>query len=118
MDRLTPPRLIATTTFTVEGFRITEYLGIVRGVVVRAPTISQGFFGGLRSIVGGHIQEYTDMCELTRQHATQQMMEHARDLGADGVVGIGYDASEIGQSATEVLCYGTAVRLERSAAGA
>lgn len=115
MDQLTdrnPARLIATTTFTVEGFRITGYLGIVRGVVVRAPTISQGFFGGLRSILGGEIQEYTQMCETTRQQATAQMMNHARELGADGVVGIGYDASEIGQSATEVLCYGTAVLLE------
>jgi uncharacterized protein YbjQ (UPF0145 family) len=107
-----PPRLITTTTFTIEGYRITDYLGIVRGVVVRAPTISQGFFGGLRTIMGGEIQEYTQMCEQTRQQATVQMMEHARELGAHGVVGIGYDASEIGQSATEVLCYGTAVRLE------
>lgn len=105
-------RFIATTTFSVDGYRVTEYLGIVRGVVVRAPTISQGIFGGLRTIVGGHIREYTEMCEQTRQHATQQMMEHARELGANGVIGIGYDASEIGESATEVLCYGTAVRLE------
>lgn len=104
--------VVATTTFAVEGFRITEYYGIVRGVVVRAPTISQGIFGGLRTIIGGHIQEYTAMCEQTRQDATYQMMEHARELGANGVIGIGYDASEIGQSATEVLCYGTAVRLE------
>ena len=115
MTDLAPTRLIATTTFTVEGFRIVEYLGIVRGVVVRAPTISQGFFGGLRLIVGGEIQEYTQMCETTRQQATAQMMNHARELGANGVVGIGYDASEIGSSATEVLCYGTAVRLERVA---
>ena len=105
-------RLITTTTFAVEGFRIADYLGIVRGVVVRAPTISQGFFGGLRTIMGGEIQEYTQMCEQTRQQATVQMMEHARELGANAVVGIGYDASEIGTSATEVLCYGTAVRLE------
>ena len=105
-------RFIATTTFSVEGFRIVEYLGVVRGVIVRSPTISQGFFGGLRTIVGGQIQEYTQMCEQTRQQATQQMMEHARELGANGVVGIGYDASGIGESATEVLCYGTAVRLE------
>jgi uncharacterized protein YbjQ (UPF0145 family) len=104
-------RLLTTTTFSVEGYRIVEYLGIVRGVVVRAPTITQGFFGGLRTIVGGHIQEYTEMCEMTRQHATQQMMLHARELGANGVIGIAYDASEIGQSATEVLCYGTAVVL-------
>ena len=118
MDPLQPTRIIATTTFTVEGFRIVEYLGIVRGGVVRAPTLSQGFFGGLRSIVGGHIREYTEMCEQTRQQATQQLMAHARELGADGVVGLGYDASEIGDSATEVLCYGTAVRLEPLAPGA
>jgi uncharacterized protein YbjQ (UPF0145 family) len=116
MHLANPTRLIATTTFSVEGFRIAEYLGIVRGVIVRAPTISQGFFGGLKTIIGGQIQEYTEMCETTRQHATQQMMEHARELGANGVIGIGYDASEIGQSATEVLCYGTAVRLEPLAA--
>ena len=112
MELPNPARLIATTTINVEGYRIVHYLGIVRGVVVRAPTISQGFFGGLRTLVGGHIQEYTDMCEQTRQHATQQMMQHARELGANGVIGIGYDAAEIGQSATEVLCYGTAVVLE------
>jgi uncharacterized protein YbjQ (UPF0145 family) len=106
-------RIIATTTFVVEGYRIREYLGIVRGVVVRSPTISQSFFGGLRTIVGGQIQQYTEMCEQTRQQATQELMAHARDLGANAVVGIGYDASEIGQSATEVLCYGTAVRLDR-----
>ena len=112
MQRIDPARIIATTTFTVEGFRIVDYLGLVRGVIVRAPTISQNFFGSLRTVLGGQIQEYTQMCEQTRQDATVQMMEHARELGANAVVGIGYDASEIGQSATEVLCYGTAVRLE------
>lgn len=115
---LSPTPLLATTTFSVEGHRIVEYLGIVRGVVVRSPTISQGFFGSIRSIVGGYIQEYTDVCEQTRQHATQEMMLHARELGANAVVGIGYDASEIGQSATEVLCYGTAVVVERVGPGA
>lgn len=118
MERIDPARIIATTTFTVEGFRIVNYLGIVRGVIVRAPTLSQNFFGSLKTVLGGQIQEFTQMCEQTRQDATVQMMEHARELGANGVIGIGYDASEIGQSATEVLCYGTAVRLERSAAGA
>lgn len=112
MDSPTPERLIATTTVAVEGYRITEYLGVVRGVIVRAPTISQGFFGGLKTIVGGQIREYTEMCEQARQQATQQMMVHARELGANGVVGIGYDASEVKESATEVMCFGTAVRLE------
>ena len=110
-----PGRLIMTTTFTVEGHRIREYLGIVRGVIVRAPTISQGFMGGLRSIVGGQIHEYTQMCEQTRQQATAALAQHAREMGANGVIGIAYDASEIGQTATEVLCYGTAVILEPDA---
>jgi uncharacterized protein YbjQ (UPF0145 family) len=118
MDSLTPPRLIATTTFAVEGFRIREYLGIVRGVVVRSPTISQGTMGALRTLVGGQIREYAEMCEQTRQQATQEMMQHARELGANAVVGIGYDASDVGQRATEVLCYGTAVVVEPLPAGA
>ncbi|HET7228886.1 MAG TPA: YbjQ family protein [Longimicrobium sp.] len=113
-----PGRLIMTTTFTVEGYRIREYLGIVRGVIVRAPTIAQGFKGGLRMIVGGQISEFTQMCEQTRQQATASLAQHAREMGADAVVGIAYDASEIGQSATEVMCYGTAVLLEREGATA
>jgi uncharacterized protein YbjQ (UPF0145 family) len=110
-----PDRLIMTTTLGVEGYRISEYLGLVRGVVVRAPTLSQGFIGGLKSIVGGQIQEFTEMCEQTRQAATAELARHAREMGADAVVGIGYDASEIGQHATEVLCFGTAVTLEKIA---
>jgi len=106
-------RLLTTTTFTLEGYHIREYLGLVRGVVVRSPTLSQGFMGGLKTIVGGQIREYTEMCEQTRQQATLELVQHARELGANAVIGIGYDASEIGQSATEVLCYGTAVVVER-----
>ena len=98
----------------LDGYRIREYLGLVRGVVVRAPTLSQGFIGGLKSIVGGQIQEFTEMCEQTRQAATAELARHAREMGADAVVGVGYDASEIGQHATEVLCYGTAVLLEKT----
>jgi len=110
-------RLIMTTTFTVEGRRIREYLGIVRGVIVRSPTLSQGFKGGLRMLVGGQIDEFTQMCEQTRQQATAALANHARDMGADAVIGISYDASEIAQSATEVMCYGTAVKLEPEANG-
>ena len=87
MDVPASDRFIATTTLGVEGYRIAEYLGVVRGVVVRSPTISQGFFGGLRTIVAGQIHEYTQMCEQARQQATHQMIHHARELGANGVVG-------------------------------
>jgi uncharacterized protein YbjQ (UPF0145 family) len=107
-----------TTTFSIDGYRISEYKGLVRGIVVRAPTISQGFFGGLKSIVGGQIGAYAEMCEQTRQQAFERLMEHATELGANAVVGLRYESSEVGgrqSSATEVLCYGTAVvvQLER-----
>ena len=101
-----------TTTFTIEGYRITQYLGIVRGLIVRSPTISQGIMGGLKSIIGGRVGAYTEMCEQTRQQAYDLLIDHARALGANAVVGLRYDASEIGGktgAATEVLCYGTAV---------
>jgi uncharacterized protein YbjQ (UPF0145 family) len=101
-----------TTTFTIEGYRITHYLGVVRGLIVRAPTISQGILGGLKSIIGGQIGAYSEMCEQARQQAYELLIDHARALGANAVVGLHYDASEIGaktSGATEVLCYGTAV---------
>jgi uncharacterized protein YbjQ (UPF0145 family) len=103
-----------TTTFTIEGYRITQYLGIVRGIIVRAPTITQGILGGLKSIIGGQIGAYTEMCEQTRQQAYDLLIDHARALGANAIVGLRYDASEISgktSGATEVLCYGTAVTI-------
>ena len=103
-----------TTTFNLEGYRITHYLGVVRGIIVRAPTISQGIMGGLKSIVGGRIGAYTDMCEQARQQAYELLVDHAVALGADAIIGLAYDASEIGQGATEVLCYGTAVKIEQA----
>ena len=107
--------MAVTTTFTIEGYRIRTYLGVVRGIIVRAPTISQGILGGLKSIVGGNIGAYTEMCEQARQHAYDLLIDHARGIGANAIVGLRYDASEIGgktSSATEVLCYGTAVMIE------
>jgi uncharacterized protein YbjQ (UPF0145 family) len=103
--------MIVTTTLDVEGYAIAEYKGLVRGIIVRAPTISQGILGGLKSIVGGNIGAYTEMCEQARQHAYDQMLQHAQQLGANAIVGVRYDGSDIGgnTSATEVLCYGTAV---------
>ena len=104
--------LPVTTTFTIEGYRIAQYLGIVRGIIVRSPTISQGILGGLKSIVGGRIGAYTQMCEQARQNAYDLLIDHARAVGANAIVGLRYDASEIGAGATEVLCYGTAVVIE------
>ena len=101
-----------TTTFTIEGFRIREYKGIVRGIIVRSPTIAQGILGGLKNIVGGKIGAYTQMCEQARQQAYDLLMQHAQQIGANAVVGLRYDASDVADAATEVLCYGTAVVIE------
>jgi len=103
-----------TTTFTLEGYRIEKYLGVVRGIIVRAPTITQGILGGLKSIVGGRIGAYTEMCEQTRQQAYELMIDHAVALGANAILGLRYDASSVESKfgATEVLCYGTAVVVE------
>ncbi len=106
-------KIVVTTTFDINGFNITEYLGIVRGIIVRAPTISQGIAGGIKSFVGGKIGAYTEMCEQTRHQAYEQMVNHAVSLGADAIVGFRYDASEVVERSTEVLCYGTAVKLDK-----
>ena len=105
-----------TTTFTIEGYRIREYKGLVRGIIVRSPTIVQGILGGLKNIIGGSIGAYTEMCEQARQQAYDLLLQHARELGANAVVGVRYDASEVAgkMSATEVLCYGTAVVVEKA----
>jgi uncharacterized protein YbjQ (UPF0145 family) len=103
-----------TTTFTIEGYRIKEYKGIVRGIIVRSPTIVQGILGGLKNILGGQIGAYTEMCEQTRREAYEICIQHAKEMGANAIIGFKYDASEIGGkfSSTEVLCYGTAVVIE------
>ena len=103
--------MIVTTTFTIEGYRITEHKNVVRGIVVRSPTIVQGFLGGLKNIIGGNIGAYTNMCEQARAQAYDQMCQHAEERGANAIVGMRYDAAEVvsKDSATEVICYGTAV---------
>ena len=106
--------MIVSSTFDIPGYRITAHKGLVRGIIVRSPTIAQGILGGLKSIIGGRIGAYTEMCEQGRQHAYDQMVLHATELGANAIVGVRYDASDLGAnlSATEVLCYGTAVTVE------
>jgi uncharacterized protein YbjQ (UPF0145 family) len=88
---------------------------MVRGIIVRSPTIAQGVLGGLKNIVGGRIGAYTEMCEQARQQAYDAMLVHAQELGANAIVGVRYDASEVVStgSASEVLCYGTAVVVQK-----
>jgi len=105
--------MIVTTGNDIVGYEITEYLGIVRGIVVRATGIGRGIVGGLRSIVGGNIPEYASVCEEARQHSYQIMLAHAREMGANGIIAFRYDATEFMQGSTEVLAYGTAVRINK-----
>ena len=104
-----------TTTFEIDGFEVAEYKGLVRGIVVRSPTITQGILGGLKNIIGGRIGAYTEMCEQTREQAYEVRVEHAKQLGADAILGARYDASSVEPrgGAVEVLCYGTAVVLRK-----
>jgi uncharacterized protein YbjQ (UPF0145 family) len=106
--------MLVSTTFDIPGYRIISHKGLVRGIIVRSPTIAQGILGGLKSIIGGRIGAYTEMCEQGRQHAYESMIAHATELGANAIVGVRYDASDLGANlaATEVLCYGTAVTVE------
>ena len=104
-----------TTAFTLDGYRITRNLGLVRGIVVRSRSILGTIGASLQTIVGGNITLLTDLCEKTREQAFEKMVEHAVMMGADAVIGMRYDATEVMQGVTEVLCYGTAVIVERAA---
>lgn len=106
-------QIIVTTAPDIAGHAILEYLGVVRGIIVRSPSIGQGILGSLKSLGGGNIQEFVDVCEAARHDAYAQMVEHAEALGAHAIIAMRYDATEFMQGATEVLAYGTAVRLER-----
>ena len=103
---------MTTTAFEIEGFRISQNLGVVRGIIVRSRSIFGTIGAGLQTLVGGNITILTNLCEKTRQDALDQAMQHARELGANAIIGLRYDATEIMQGVTEVLCYGTAVVVE------
>ena len=103
---------MVTTQFELDGFRVTRTLGVVRGIVVRSRSIFGTIGAGLQTLVGGNITILSDLCEKTREHALELCLQHARDLGANAIIGMRYDATEIMQGVTEVLCYGTAVLVE------
>jgi uncharacterized protein YbjQ (UPF0145 family) len=106
---------MTTTAFTIDGYRTKRTLGVVRGITVRSRSIFGTIGAGLQTIVGGNITILTELCEKTRNEAFAMMLQHAQELGANGVVGIRYDATEVMQGVTEVLCYGTAVVVEAGA---
>jgi uncharacterized protein YbjQ (UPF0145 family) len=105
--------ILVTTGNEIEGQRIARYLGVVRGIVVRSPSIGKAFLGAFKQLAGGNIKEYIDVCEMARHDAYGHMLDHAREIGANAIIGMRYDATEFMQGATEVLAYGTAVTVER-----
>ena len=105
---------LTTTAFTLDGYRVTRTLGVVRGIMVRSRSIFGTIGGSLQTLVGGNISLFTSLCEKTRNDAFEQMLRHAAGLGANAVIGIRYDGTEVMQGVSEVLCYGTAVVVERT----
>ena len=103
--------MIVTTGFDIQDRQIAEYLGVVRGIVVRATGLGRGIVGGLKSLAGGNIEEWTVVCEEARKEAFTRLVQHAHEIGADAIIGMRYDATEFSQGSTEVLAYGTAVKL-------
>lgn len=100
---------MTTTSFTLDGFRVTRSLGVVRGITVRSRSIVGTIGGALQTIIGGNITLFEELCEKTRAEAFDKMLRHAEQIGANAVIGVHYDATEVMQGVTEVLCYGTAV---------
>ena len=103
---------MVTTALTLPGYRIVKNIGVVRGITVRSRSIIGNFFGGLQSLFGGNITIYTSLCERARSDTYQLMCEHAAKQGANAIISMRYDATDLMAGLTEVLCYGTAVIVE------
>jgi uncharacterized protein YbjQ (UPF0145 family) len=104
---------LVTTAFELPGVRITTNLGIVRGIVVRSRSVVGTIGASLQTIVGGNITLFTELCEKTREDAFELMLAHAAERGANAIIAMRYDANEVMNGVTEVLAYGTAVRVEK-----
>ena len=105
-------RILTSTTNDLTGYRFVRHLGVVRGVTVRSRGIGGQLAAGLRALAGGKIHEYVELCEEARAEAFDLMVQHAQEMGANAIVGIRYDATEMAENMTEVLAYGTAVVVE------
>ena len=103
---------MTTTAFELNGYRVVKTFGVVRGIIVRSRLIFGTIGAGLQTLIGGNITILTDLCEKTREHALELCLKHAQAVGANAIIGLRYDAIEIMQGVTEVLCYGTAVLVE------
>ena len=103
---------MVTTALELPGYRIRRNLGVVRGITVRSRSIVGNFLGGLQALFGGNITIYTELCEQARDQTYRDMLQHARQLGANAIIAVRYDATDVMAGLTEVLCYGTAVVVE------
>ncbi|HJT53243.1 MAG TPA: YbjQ family protein [Candidatus Angelobacter sp.] len=103
---------MTSTSFDLEGYRVSRTLGVVRGIIVRSRSVFGTIGAGLQTLVGGNITLLSDLCERTREESFSLMLQHAEQLGANAVIGIRYDATEVMQGVTEVLAYGTAVQVQ------
>ncbi len=101
-----------TTAFELPGYKVVQNLGIVRGITVRSRSVVGSIGAGLQTLVGGNISLWTELCEQAREEAFELMVRHADELGANAMIGVRYDATEISSGVTEVLAYGTAVIVE------
>jgi len=104
---------LTTTTFELPGYRVVKSLGVVRGIIVRSRSVIGNIGASIQAVFGGNITLYSNLCERAREDAFNLMLTHAGQLGANAVVGVRYDATEIAPGITEVLCYGTAVAVEK-----
>lgn len=107
-------RTMTTTTMTLDGYRVVRAFGVVRGITVRSRSIIGNIGAAVQSVFGGNITLLSNLCETAREEAFDLMMQHAEQQGANAVIGVRYDATELMQGMAEVLCYGTAVLVERA----
>lgn len=104
---------MTTTALEIEGHKIVKNLGIVRGIIVRSRSIVGNIGAIIQSLFGGNISLYTALCERTRKDSFEMMLKHAEELGANAVISVRYDTTELGAGITEVICYGTAVIVKK-----
>ena len=104
---------LVTTSYNLEGYRITKHLGVVRGITVRSRSVLGNIGGSVQSLFGGKLSIYVELCEKAREEAYELMLQHANERGANAIINMRYDANEVMQGITEVLAYGTAVVVEK-----
>jgi uncharacterized protein YbjQ (UPF0145 family) len=100
-----------STTFDLPGYKVDESLGLCWGVLVRSVGFAKGFTGGIRALAAGEVPQYTNVVNQARETAVERLMAHAQELGANAVLGVRFDSSDVGNGLSEILCYGTAVKV-------